>query len=143
MATQPMIEEIRKWIKGCPIIDEEDRINVNYLGVEPSTYTIEDVPTTPVLKQYLGSALKQKNFVIASRVSYGIDELTNIANSGLYDNLSAWVEGQNKARSYPDFGENKQIMNTKTTSTGYIIEADAGTARYQIPLQITYYEKEV
>lgn len=143
MADVILIDEVRTWLQECTLIDANDRFNANYLGADPTEYTIEDVPVVAVLKQYLGGALKQKNYMIASRNSYGVDILDNIANSGFYDALSDWVQAQNKARNFPNMGENKTVRNIKTTSTAYIFEAGADTARYQIPLQITYYEKEV
>lgn len=143
MADVILIDEVRTWLQECTLIDADDRFNANYLGADPTEYTIEDVPVVAVLKQYLGGALKQKNYMIASRNSYGVDILDNIANSGFYDALSDWVQAQNKARNFPNMGTNKVVRNIKTTSTAYIFEAGADTARYQIPLQITYYEKEV
>ena len=143
MADVILIDEVRTWLQECTLIDANDRFNANYLGADPTEYTIEDVPVVAVLKQYLGGALKQKNYMIASRNSYGVDILDNIANSGFYDALSDWVQAQNKARNFPNMGTNKVVRNIKTTSTAYIFEAGADTARYQIPLQITYYEKEV
>ena len=137
-----MIDEIRTWLRSCPLIDANDRFNVNYLGVSPTEYTIEDVPTTPTIKQYLSGALKQKNFVIGSRKAYGIDILENIANSGFYDDLSSWVGLQNKSKSYPDLGTNKQVRKISTTTTSYIMESTADTAKYQIQLQVMYYESE-
>lgn len=141
MADTTMIGIVRAWLKNCPSISDS-RFNVNYMGVETSEFTIEDIPTTPVIKQYLGGALKQKNFMLASLEPYGMDVLTNLANSGMYDTLSDWVRLQNQLRNFPDFGTGKQVRSIQVTSTGYIFENDADKARYQIPLQITYYDKE-
>lgn len=143
MADVVLIDEVRTWLQECTLIDSNNRFNTNYLGADATEYTIEDVPVVAVLRQYLGGALKQKSYMIASRNSYSVDILDNIANSGFYDSLSDWVQTQNKTRNFPDMGTNKQVRNIKTTSTAYIFEAGADTARYQIPLQITYYEKEV
>ena len=142
MAETAMIGIVRAWLRTCPSISTGDRFNVNYLGVTDSEFTIEDIPTTPIIKQYLGGALKQKNFMLASREPYGMDILENIANSGLYDDLSNWVRTQNRLRAFPNLGEGTQVRFIQVTSTGYVFENDADKARYQIPLQITYYDKE-
>lgn len=141
MAETVLIGIMKNWLNECPSITG-NKFNVNYMGTVTSEFTIEDIPTTPVVKQYLGGALKQKNFMLASLEPYGMDILTNIANSGLYDTLSDWVRKQNLLRNFPDIGAGKQVRSIQVTSTGYIFENDADKAKYQIPIQITYYDKE-
>ena len=141
MAETALIGIMKNWLNECPSITG-NKFNVNYMGTVTSEFTIEDIPTTPVVKQYLGGALKQKSFMLASLEPYGMDILTNIANSGLYDTLSDWVRKQNLLRNFPDIGAGKQVRSIQVTSTGYIFENDADKAKYQIPIQITYYDKE-
>lgn len=141
MAETVLIGIMKNWLNECPSITG-NKFNVNYMGTVTSEFTIEDIPTTPVVKQYFGGALKQKNFMLASLEPYGMDILTNIANSGLYDTLSDWVRKQNLLRNFPDIGAGKQVRSIQVTSTGYIFENDADKAKYQIPIQITYYDKE-
>lgn len=141
MAETVLIGIMKNWLNECPSITG-NKFNVNYMGTVTSEFTIEDIPTTPVIKQYFGGALKQKNFMLASLEPYGMDILTNIANSGLYDTLSDWVRKQNLLRNFPDIGAGKQVRSIQVTSTGYIFENDADKAKYQIPIQITYYDKE-
>lgn len=96
-----MIDEIRQWLRKCPLIDKGDRFNVNYLGADPLCYTLEETPNIPILIQYLdGSSLREKIFVVASRDEYGADVLVNITNSGFWEQFEKWVESQNRKNHF-------------------------------------------
>lgn len=140
-----MAGAMRDWLAGYPKIDRKGNINYGFLGPEPTKFSIEDAPNTPVLKQYHGGALKLKTFYVSSRTYYGADVLENISNSGFYDDLAKWVREQNRARNFPDFAAvypGIAVRKIESTLTGYIMEADASSARYQIPVQVTYFEQE-
>ena len=59
-----IIEKVREYFIGCPLIDRDKRIRVDYLGVEEVEYTIDSVPVEPIIQKYAdGGALKQFVFV--------------------------------------------------------------------------------
>lgn len=137
-----MIDEIRQWLRKCPLIDKGDRFNVNYLGADPLCYTLEETPNIPILIQYLdGSSLREKIFVVASRDEYGADVLVNITNSGFWEQFEKWVESQNRKKSFPKMGENQTPRKIEITSSHYLFETSETTARYQIQMKLTYYQK--
>ena len=111
-----MTESVRTWLRSCPLIDQNDRFSINYLGAEPMEYTVEEVPSVPVLTKY-------------------------IANSGFWSQLETWVEDQNRQRKYPKLDDGRQARSIEITSSHYLYEVGANTARYQIQLQLTYYQK--
>ena len=66
-----MTESVRTWLRSCPLIDQNDRFSINYLGAEPMEYTVEEVPGVPVLTKYMdGSTMRSASFVVASRSEY-------------------------------------------------------------------------
>lgn len=137
-----MIESIRTWLRDCPLIDKKDRFNVNFLDADPICYTVEETPTSPIIKRYLdGSTVREKAFAVASRDEYGGDVLINIANSGFWEQFSDWVEQQNKSKNYPQMAEGQKPMTIEITTTHYLYEASATTARYQLQMKLTYFQK--
>lgn len=136
------IKSVRDWLRSCPLVDSNDKFSINYLGAQPTEYTVDDVPGVGVIKKYYGGALKQKTYVIASRQSYSADVLQNAANSGLFDNLTKWVETQNINRSYPTLGNGAIVQQVDVLSSGYLMEVGSDSARFQFEIQILYRERK-
>ena len=88
-----MIEEIRNWLRTCPLIDQSDRFNVNYLSQEPLAFSVEETPSNAIARRYMdGSTLRAKTWVLAAVQDYSPDVLAQIGNSGFWEQFSAWVE---------------------------------------------------
>ena len=138
-----IINSIRKFMLECPHLDEFAKgINVDYLDDEIASYSIEEVPTNPIIKRYVdGSSVRQFEFIFASRESYGQEVLQNIENSGFYEHFADWIEKKNKASEFPVLGRNLQARKIECTSTGYAFQTDEDRARYQIQLRLTYFKE--
>lgn len=137
-----MTENVRKWLRKCPLVSADDEFNINYLSSEPMSFSVDSVPGNIILKRYVsGDTVRQKAFVIASRSEYSNDILDNIAAEGFWDDFEAWIEAQNKARNYPDAKSNQQIRRVDITSSHYVYSTGPDSARYQIQITITYYQK--
>ncbi|MFV0413870.1 MAG: hypothetical protein ACK5L3_11510 [Oscillospiraceae bacterium] len=135
-------ESLHSYFKACPLIDSAGRLNFNYLGAKTTEYTIEEVPETPTIKQYVsGSSLRQKTFYFGSRESYGEDARIQIGKSGFYEQMAEWVEEQNLKKTFPDMAAGKRAMKLECLTDGYLFASEADTARYQIQLRLTYFQK--
>lgn len=135
-----IIDNIREFIKECPLL-ENDKINVNYLGGDTVSYTIEQVPTNPLIKRYSdGGKQKQVLFIFASRENYDEDVLENMDVAKFYEEFAEWIEEQNDSGNLPvlDGGMISQAMETLTS--GYLINSEDRTARFQIQLRLIYYK---
>ncbi|HSH35516.1 chloramphenicol resistance protein [Schnuerera sp.] len=138
-----IIKSIRKYFLDCPILDEFIKIGVDYLDPNEKEYTIDPIPSNTVIKEYIdGGRLKQYLFVFASREFYGDDVIQNIENSGFYEKLSSWVDNQSKKGNLPILSGNKKSIELKVTTSGYLFNATEDRARYQIQMQLVYYEEE-
>lgn len=134
-------ESIRDWVRGCPLIDNDLRVNVDWLPEDSTEYTIDSVPGDAVVQRYIeGSAKKQALFVFGSREPYGSDVLQNIDNSGFYEEFCEWVEEQNDAGNLPSLDTGKTPIKVDVLSTAYVFQSDAETARYQIQCRLLYME---
>lgn len=141
-----IIDNLRKYIRTCPHLDTYNnaiRVNVNYLDSKTDTYSIEEVPTTPIVKQYVnGDTVRQYAFIFASREPYGSDVIQNIDNSGFYEKFSDWIETQNDNANFPVLDNGLEALSIEVTSTGYAFAVTEDTARYQIQLNLKYLKRK-
>lgn len=136
-----VIESIRDFIAGCPLLKNGVLLNVDRLGATEIEYTVDGEITSPILRQYTdGSSLRQFEFVFASREKYGADTLQNIANSGFYEDFADWIETQSNAGNLPELGKYRVPQYIEVLSGGYVFDSDDSTARYQIQLKFVYYQ---
>ncbi len=136
-----IIESIRDFISGCPLLKNGVLLNVDRLGSTEIEYTIDGEITNPVLRRYTdGSSLRQFNFIFASREKYGSDTLQNIANSGFYEDFADWIENQSNSGNLPILDKYRIPQYIEVQSGGYVFDTDDSTARYQIQLNFVYYQ---
>lgn len=135
------IEIMRKWLLSAGLFKSGEKFNANFLDPDATGFSIEDVPTTPVVKSFSdGSALMAKNFVVAGRLPTGKDKRTNYTGSGFWDALCLWIKEQDNDGSLPPIDG---VQSVAVTNTGYVMEMnmDTNSARYQIQISITYLQE--
>lgn len=137
----PIINSIRDYILLCPLLSDERKVNVDYLGTEMS-YSINPQPSTPILKQYVdGGSMRQLQFDFTSNETYDEDARTGIENSGFYEEFESWLEEQNKQKVFPVLSGNKTAIKVETLTSGYLFDNDENSARYQIQCRLIYEQK--
>ena len=135
-----LIQAVRNYLMTCPLLKGGVILSVDQLGTEIS-YAIDTVPCNPIIKKYTdGGSRRQFQFVFASREKYGEQVLENIENSGFYEQFSDWLEQQSWNRIFPDLGNYRTPYGIEILSRGYINDAEDDTARYQIQLNLIYYQ---
>lgn len=133
-----IIDGIRDYFLECPLL-ENNRINVYYLGLEPIEFSIEILPTEPIIHRYVdGGAKMQYDFAFTSRNDYSSDVIDNIQNSSFYENLEEWIDNNNKKEIYPNMPSKCSAFNLQVVSSGYLFDSDTTTAKYQIQLKLLY-----
>lgn len=133
---ETIIDKIRKYIATCPYLSD-GKIGVDFLGDEPTAYSIEPVPVKPSESDFIdGSGTEQYAFVFASRESYGSETIQNMLNSKFYEKFSKWIKQNNNDGILPEI---KGIERIECTSTAYAYQTGIKSARYQIQLKIVYY----
>jgi len=115
------------------------KINVNYLGEKPVRYTIDAVPTGPIIKNYTdGGSLRQYVFVFASREYYDQDVLENMETARFYENFAAWIEEQDDKKKLPKVVQGMHAVAVQVLTNGYAYNVDTGYARFQIQCRLIY-----
>ncbi len=136
----PIIQYLTDFFADCPRI-AEGVLRADFLGSEENDFTLESVPCDPVIKRYVsGATLRQYLFIIGTRQAYGEDTLQNISNSGLCEDIFAWIEEQNSVRNLPRLPEGMTAQKIEGISTAYLLDEDSQNfaARYQIQCRLTY-----
>lgn len=115
-------------------------VNVDYLGTETVQYTVEPIPTNPILREFVdGSIQKQFSFVFASIQPYGGDVLQNIENTGFYEDLENWFRKMSNDEELPEGWERIECL-----TSCYVFEVPESTdrARYQMQCRVVYRVQE-
>ena len=90
----------RTWLRECPLIDKNDRFNVNYLGDRAVEYALTLASETHK-EDVCGYDIATYNMVFLARLPFGAHMGTNIASAELFSGLSRWIRAQNRTRRYP------------------------------------------
>jgi hypothetical protein len=138
-----IIEAVRKYIGELDCMSIFDSaININYLAGEVDSFSIEEVPTNPIVKKYIdGSSIRQFQFVFCSREPYGAEILQNIENSTFYEDFASEIEEKNDKDILPILGNGLEPRSIEVVSTGYTVDVTEDTALYQINLNLKYYKE--
>ncbi len=137
------IEAVRKWLRTYESLSS-GRLGVDFLPEKAQTYSVDSVPGPEIVKRYLdGSAVKQFDFVLASREFFGDSIGQNADNLQWYEEFSAWVAQQNRRPKHlPELMPGRRAQKVEVTTSGYPFQMTSeGKARYQIQLKMTYFEK--
>ena len=134
-----IIEALFEWFESCDLIAKDAPINVDILGEDAHQYCIEVVPCTPVIRKYTdGSSKDQYLFIFASREYFSEDECNNMKNLEFYERLENWISQQNLHDNLPQLPEGDIPQSLSVLSSGYVMDSDTKTARYQIQCQLVY-----
>lgn len=99
-----------------------------------------------VRKSYIRvGAEKEYGFTVLITKPYSMDaDDLNLISMNFAQSFSDWVESQDKAKDYPDFGNRCQIKKIEALQNMpnlADVDMENGTARYMIQCRVIYFEK--
>lgn len=118
-------------------------MNINFLGLPPTQYSIESEPTAQVMKSYLGGeTLRRYTFVLSARYDIIMDS-DRAANAENYEKLSLWLEKRTRLRQLPPMGDGQAAQSLLALDNVYLAERedDNNAARYMMQLELIYKQK--
>ena len=135
-----IIESIRDYIENLDCMKTfNNAININFLDGEVDSFSLEEIPCTPILKRYVdGSTLRQFEFTFCSREPYGAEIIQQIENSGFYEDFTGEIENKNHESILPKGIDNIIPIGIEIISSAYVVTAEEDTALYQINLNFKY-----
>lgn len=142
MESKMIIESLRDYFLKCDLL-KGGKINIDFLG-NSKEYSIDLLPAEPVLTKYVdGGTVRQVQFAFTSKDRFDGDARTGIENSGFCQQLTEWVEENNKNDILPEMSNEKHApVKIEIMASGYLFDMDADYARYQIQCRLIY-EQEV
>nr|DAT50769.1 MAG TPA: Minor capsid protein from bacteriophage [Caudoviricetes sp.] len=140
------IQAMLDWLASCPLataLGDDVVFSIEYLGAETTQvqFSLESTPTAAILEQFFLGSRRAKNYVLASRMEYSPEAVQQAANSAFWDEFAKWVEKQSARRNLPVLSGDKTAEKVVCLSPGYIMSQDASSCRFQIQLQLQYYQK--
>lgn len=139
MNSKTIVESLFKWFADCEVLSADNELKVNFLDDDEEQYSIETVPCNRSIQKYAdGSEKCQYLFIFASRNPYSEDEQLNMASLEFYEELEEWIAEQNINGRLPKLPNNCTSQSVKVLASGYVMDNDTKTARYQIQCQLTY-----
>ena len=126
-------------------------VSTNVLGFNASS----DTPDTMAfatqyadkdIKRYFGGALREYGFavIITKSFSASADDL-NLLAMNMADAFGEWINAQNKAKIFPDFGAKcqvRKIESLQNMSNLSDVNLETCIARYMLQCKVTYYEED-
>lgn len=136
-----VIEHVREWLRTYEGL--KGRLDVDFLGEDADTYSVDTIPCEKVLKKYKdGSKVEQFQFAISSRKYYEQNIEQNLDNLQFFEDLTEWIEQKQDARELPSMDGDRTALKIVVTSTAYPFEVtEDGKARYQTQLRLEYFKK--
>ena len=156
-----VLDATRAWMRAqCPLINRQDLFNANYLGAEPTEYTLRTASEshrTDVLgydlaeytlrtaseshrTDVLGYDLAEYNLTFVAQLPFGRELKPNLDAADFFAALSAWIRGQERTHNYPAVS-GYRVTKITASNAGVPTGADANAARYQLQIKL-YLEEE-
>ena len=89
-----VLDATRAWMRAqCPLINRQDLFNANYLGAEPTEYTLRTASESH-RTDVLGYDLADYNLTFVAQLPFGRELKPNLDAADFFAALSAWVRGQ-------------------------------------------------
>lgn len=137
---ESIIEGVAAYFLACPHL-ADGAFRVDALGDEPMEYVIGVGAFDPVIETYVdGSSDRRYRVTFGSREKYGLDRIQNMDNSAFYERLSGWIEARNKAGELPELPDGCTAETIYPVTSGFLIDDNDQTARYQIEIELTYHK---
>lgn len=136
-----IIESVREYFLDCPYLEDDVRLNIDFLGDKPLEYGIYSEPINPTIKRYVdGDELKQFAFIFTTRNHMSGDLVTQLENSAFFDDLIEWIQEQNYKKVFPKLEGDRHPTKLEIVTNGYLSSADTGSSQYQIQMRLVYME---
>ena len=139
------IQNLRNWLRSCPVITQTRAFSIDYSDGDPNRYAIFAAPSTlsfksDVLGNIYYDAIQTASYYFAVTLPWGTDSKANASNYDELTQLISWISAQTLARNFPEIAEGT-VKGIMPTLSPYPTQQGAETALYQITLQITYRRK--
>jgi hypothetical protein len=137
---------MKAYLEPQVLIVSTNVLNFNVSIGTPDTISFVTQYADKIIKNYLRlGAVKEYGFAIIITKSYsaGTDDL-NLLAMNMADAFGDWIDAQNTAKNYPNFGvkcQVRKIESLQNMSNLSDIDLETCTAKYMLQCKVTYYEE--
>jgi hypothetical protein len=139
-----IIAALQTYIKTCTELKSGRPVWVNFLGSEPTEYSIVPLPGEKILEEYVnGVKIMEYPFAFQSAESTA-DDLARLTNAGFYEAFAKWLDEQTESGNLPtlDAGQTARVIEAGTS--GYLYEQGVSeTGVYQIDCRLEYRQAKI
>ena len=122
------------------LTDNKYQINANMLSNEPNNYSLDKIPTTSTVEQWIiDGALHRDVYSFRSRNNYSQDTINNLVNIGFFEIFEKIISSNNEQGILPEI---KGIEEIKCLNCASMNNANTNTAEFDIQIEIDYREVE-
>ncbi len=142
-----IINAVREFIQeSCPYLEEFDGlfpvVNLDMLPENPASYSIESIPSEPIVKRYTnGDSVRKITFHLCSREFY--NEKANADTSEFYEKFSDWLEECNKQKNLPALEGGMRPLKFIVNTGGYADDATGTLSQYRIQCEFRYFKPRI
>lgn len=133
---------VYEWLAACPLLT--DTLLFDFLNERHGSVGLSPVATDKYVRRYqMGNGIKEYQFELHAMFSVSDStEDTNIDNMNLVDTWRHWVEAQQIAENFPDFGPECSGYRVQCLDNmpSMAMRYENGTAKYRFPATIQYYD---
>lgn len=132
-----MIESIKNYLETCPKLSS-GKINIDCLGTDAASYSIDSIAAEPVIKKYCdGAVLKQFVFALALRDIYNENVLMNLKRAQFFELIEDWITKQNRKGNLPNV-EGAIPVKIEVTKSGCLQESNMQSGKWQMEMRFVY-----
>lgn len=138
------IAYVRDLLLSCPHIQASSLdMCVDMPGDNPVTYSIEPMPTQPIVKRYLDGSMDMRLTFALSAVFDTLSDGQRIENATHFEQLALWMAEATRKRQLPPMETGKTPKRLTPVGAGYLMDMDpdATQSLYQMQAELTYYVK--
>lgn len=139
------IQAMLNWLATCPLTntlgDGDVAFSIEYLGADPVQFSLEATPAAPKLEQFFLGSRRARNYVLASRMSYTSEVVQQVAKLFLLGRVCSLGGTQVRSPGAAGTGTRKARGKGHLPFPGYLMSQDTDSCRFQIQLQLQYYQE--
>ena len=132
------ITKLREYLFNIiKILNEQyEQINVNFLSDDINNYSLDKVPTTTSVEQWIiGDEIHRDVYSFRSRMNYSADVISNIENVGFFETFEKIIKQYNEIKDLPEIDG---IEDIQCLNCGTMRNSNTNTAEFDIQIQIRY-----
>jgi hypothetical protein len=135
-----ILSAIQDYIKTYGSLENNAPVLIDFLGENPTGYSIVSLPGNTVVERYLdGGSLREFPFAIQAMFSTA-DDAERLENIGFFEALSDWFDSQTLADILPiDIGDGRTSEKIEALGQAFLYEQGvSGRGVYSVQCSLTY-----